>query len=1067
MDKNKQFTHQENNAGISPATYWGTIALGIIGIVGVALTLVPMLQLPKVGVVYFAMGLYALTIAAGITVIILTLRGRQDLGAQLAVYMIALVFAASPMIFVGRVVTASLSLVTLSGIIILQLLPEALRRKYIVITGVALILTWLIEWVNPSWRLETEVGRGSGPVTAIIFGFILAVILVRQAWRGNIRVKLVTSFTVIALIAVTIVGTVVYINYQNQMRQDIRQRLFNIISLVAMNQDGDLHAKIHGPEDAEAEAHLKILAQNVQYLATDPALKYIYTMRKNEQGQIYFVINARQGGEPGDPIGTIYNEPSNLLATQFDTLNKPVVEEDLYTDVYGQVLASYAPFYRADGTREGIIGVDIDAEKVLAAERAILNLILGTTLGAMLIVTLLGLWLGNLFVGPVVNLSRTTQKIIEGDLSARAEIETADEVGDLAKAFNVMTSQLQGTLQGLEQRIADRTRNLELAAEVGRSVSQVRDLDEMLRDACNLILKEFNLYYVQVYLTDSSQTTLSLEAGTGSVAQQLLERGHSLPLNTGSINGRAAVEKRSVVISDTAQSATFRKNPLLPETRGEMAVPLIVANKVVGVLDMQSSSAGVLNDEVLPAFEALAGQLAVAIQNANLLAETEQARAEVEKQARRLVRTEWNEYLDAIHKPEQIGYVFDQKGIAPVVEADTAQSFEGDKVISAPITVTGEPLGSLVAEVNDEARKDLAAELTNVVARQVAQQIENLRLLESSERYRYEAEQAVRRQTRENWQDYFQSEGDNKLSYLYDLNEVRPQDGGFEASEDAYVLPLKVRDEAIGKLAIQGLEADEEAASLVNTIAERLTAHIESLRQGDQTQSALAQSEKLFNVSRHLTQATDLQELVNTTVSTLNIPEINRAILVAFNYDKADSVESMDVIANWWNGTGQQITAIGTHYPLEVVRVLPMFVSPTPVFFNDAFNDSRVDGTTMQLVKRLNLRAVAVLPLHVGSGQIGALILEAEEPHNFTAEETRLFTAIAPQIATIMDNRRQFERAQRQAERESRLNVISQKIQSATTVEAVLQIAARELGHTLGAPLTIAQLGLKENSNGN
>jgi K+-sensing histidine kinase KdpD len=62
----------------------------------------------------------------------------------------------------------------------------------------------------------------------------------------------------------------------------------------------------------------------------------------------------------------------------------------------------------------------------------------------------------------------------------------------------------------------------------------------------------------------------------------------------------------------------------------------------------------------------------------------------------------------------------------------------------------------------------------------------------------------------------------------------------------------------------------------------------------------------------------------------------------------------------------------------------------------------------------------------------------------------------------VLDNLRQFERAQKQAERESTLNVISQKIQSATTVEAVLQIAARELGHALGSPMTIAQLSMKD-----
>jgi GAF domain-containing protein len=141
---------------------------------------------------------------------------------------------------------------------------------------------------------------------------------------------------------------------------------------------------------------------------------------------------------------------------------------------------------------------------------------------------------------------------------------------------------------------------------------------------------------------------------------------------------------------------------------------------------------------------------------------------------------------------------------------------------------------------------------------------------------------------------------------------------------------------------------------------------------------------------------------------------------------------------------------------------MPMFVSPTPVFFDDAFTDERVDETTMELVKKQNLRAVAVLPLHLGSHQIGALILEAEDPHNFTPEETRLFTSLAPQIATVLENRQQYDRARRQAEREAMLNTISQKIQSATSVEAVLQIAARELGHALGAPMTIAQLSMKD-----
>jgi GAF domain-containing protein len=124
--------------------------------------------------------------------------------------------------------------------------------------------------------------------------------------------------------------------------------------------------------------------------------------------------------------------------------------------------------------------------------------------------------------------------------------------------------------------------------------------------------------------------------------------------------------------------------------------------------------------------------------------------------------------------------------------------------------------------------------------------------------------------------------------------------------------------------------------------------------------------------------------------------------------------------------------------------------------------DERVDEATLGIAKRLNYRTVAALPLFIGSRQDAILLLEGEKPHNFTQEEIRLFSALAPQLATVVESRRQYERARQQAEREAMLNAISQKIQGATTVEAVLQIAARELGHALGAPRTIAQLGMRD-----
>jgi GAF domain-containing protein/HAMP domain-containing protein len=706
-----------------------------------------------------------------------------------------------------------------------------------------------------------------------------------------------------------------------------------------------------------------------------------------------------------------------------------------------------------------VVALQDQAEALQPVETQTRNLLL-LAIGITIVAIVAAIGLSQAISGPIVRLEAVAKKVASGDLLAQAQVETGDETGALATTFNTMTARLRESIDTLEERVAERTRNLELAADVGRSVSQVRDLNVMLRDACALIRNEFDLYYVQVYLTDPSQMTLQLQAGTGEVGAQLLERRHRLQLNTGSINGRAAIEKRTMVISDTTKSATFRSNSLLPETRGEMAVPLIVNDKVVGVLDMQSSEPDALNEESIPAFEALAGQLAVAIQNATLLEDAKQARAEVEAQARRLVRANWAEYLDAVHKPEQIGFMFDRNEIAPLKEADELP--DGSLAVSAPISLTGEEFGSLVVELDDESKNEQTSELVNTVARQVAQQLENLRLLDSAERYRFEAEQAARRQTRQGWQEFINTWTGDSLGYLFDLNEVRPYNNGKDDAS-ALTFPLKVRDEAIGKLAVKGLDVgDGESVELANAVAERLSAHIESLRQYDQTQAALAQSEKLFDASRSLTQATDLQELVAATVKTLDIPEVNRAVLTTFDYDSAGEIEYLNIVANWWNGDGHEVTPIGTRYPLEVIRVMPMFVSPMPVFFDDTFTDERVDATTMELVKRQNLRAVAVLPLHLGTQQIGALVLEAEGPHSFTPAESRLFTSLAPQIATVLENRQQYEKAQHQAEREAMLNAINQKIQSATSVEAVLQIAARELGHALGAPMTIAQLSMKD-----
>ena len=559
------------------------------------------------------------------------------------------------------------------------------------------------------------------------------------------------------------------------------------------------------------------------------------------------------------------NKPATEVLPDFADLEAKIKagEDFISLSPDGQSLRAFAKVDIGRTDDHWVFGLIIPFSEITAP--ATTEAIRQGGIGATLI--LLGvilLWfLSGQIVLPLRNLTAVANEVSRGNLNVAAKVQTTDETGLLATAFNLMITQLRETFATLEQRVAERTakmerRNLDLAlaTEIGQTVSEVREINDMLKDAAEIIRTFFGLYYVQVYLVNEAQSELTLQFGTGEVGAELMSRRHRLPLNTDSINGRAAITKRSVVIADTSTSNTFRPNPLLPNTRSEVAVPLMVGQKLVGVLNVQSETIGLLTEDALLAFEPMAGQMAVAIQNSKLVAETEQARAEVESLARRLTRAGWEEYLDAIHKPEQSGFVFEQNNITSFI----GQKVPAEGAYIAPIEVTGEALGSLVVELHGTSPTSQTDELINTVAKQVSQQIESLRLLESAERFRYEAEQASRRLTHEGWKEYMDAGSTKGISYVYDLNEVHAyeQDKTSQLENNGINLPIKVRDESIGKIVIKDADAnDSEAVGIANAVAERLGAHIEGLRLALQTEQALSATKKQAQREQALRQITN------------------------------------------------------------------------------------------------------------------------------------------------------------------------------------------------------------------
>jgi signal transduction histidine kinase len=181
----------------------------------------------------------------------------------------------------------------------------------------------------------------------------------------------------------------------------------------------------------------------------------------------------------------------------------------------------------------------------------------------------------------------------------------------------------------LERQLAEailekRASELQTVAQLSTTTSTVLDPDKLLQDVVDVTKERFDLYHAHIYLIDEVQETLRLAAGAGDVGRQMIAEGWNIPLgHEQSIVARTARDKRSVIANDIRRDkdSTFLSNRLLPDTRSEMAIPMIVGDNLLGVFDVQATSAGYFTEEDANIYTTLASQVGVALQNARLYVE--------------------------------------------------------------------------------------------------------------------------------------------------------------------------------------------------------------------------------------------------------------------------------------------------------------------------------------------------------------------------------------------------------------------------------------------------------------
>ncbi len=370
---------------------------------------------------------------------------------------------------------------------------------------------------------------------------------------------------------------------------------------------------------------------------------------------------------------------------------------------------------------------------------------------------LISLRISGRITAPIVRLTETANQIVAGDLTARATETSGDEIGTLANAFNTMTSRLRETLAGLEQRVAERTAELtranqqieqralqlETIARVAHTIGSTQDLDALLPQIASAISRQFDFYHVGIFLLDPRREYAVLSAANSEGGKKMLANNHRLKIGETGIVGYVTGSGKPRVALDTGADAVFFDNPFLPETRSEIALPLLAGREVIGALDVQSKEPNAFGEQDVNILTILADQVSIAIQNAKQYEQTQKALAESESLSRQLVRSGWQEFakgrklLGIRHSGARATMLYAKKNGKGDAGANDDESISKPRSssISIPIKLRGETIGTVDVRAPGNRRLDQdEMDIVTAIIDRAALALENARFLEESQK---------------------------------------------------------------------------------------------------------------------------------------------------------------------------------------------------------------------------------------------------------------------------------------------------------------------------------------------
>jgi GAF domain-containing protein/HAMP domain-containing protein len=376
---------------------------------------------------------------------------------------------------------------------------------------------------------------------------------------------------------------------------------------------------------------------------------------------------------------------------------------------------------------------------------------LGVSVFLLALAGLAAFGIGNSITAPLGRLTKTAKEVAGGNLDIRAEENTNDEIGLLASTLNNVTSTAQELIATLEQRVVERTNFIEkratqfqAVAEVGKAVTTQRDLGSLLTSTAHLISDRFDFYHVGIFLIDPHKEYAILRASNSSGGKRMLDRDHRLKVGAEGIVGTAAGTGEARIALDVGEDAVYFDNPDLPQTRSEMALPLIAGGETLGILDIQSLEANAFSDEDIPTLQLLADQLAVAVENSNLLNETQEALMLARRATEDVSKRGWK----SLQKADGLGFISQMHSEVKPVSSNLDLNIKGtvlkgesllstdNRTLTMPVSVRGQTIAMMRLVKPFESEPWTPDEIVDVeaLANQISNALESARLYTEAQR---------------------------------------------------------------------------------------------------------------------------------------------------------------------------------------------------------------------------------------------------------------------------------------------------------------------------------------------